>query len=125
MIIGLGIDVIQIARFRKETARSGDDFLVQILSPTELAYGATMHHPAPHHAARFAAKEALFKALGTGKRGAMTWHDVEVIHDDAGGPRILLRGETARAARERGVTRIHVSLTHEEEFAAAVVALEG
>lgn len=125
MIIGLGIDVIQIARFRRETARSGDDFLVQVLSPAELAYGATMHHPTPYHAARFAAKEALFKALGTGRRGAMSWHDVEVVHDDAGGPRILLRGETAREARERGVTRIHVSLTHEEEFAAAVVALEG
>ena len=55
----------------------------------------------------------------------MSWHDVEVLHDKGGGPRLELRGETERLARERGVQRIHVSLTHEEEYAAAVVALEG
>ena len=101
MIAGVGIDLIEIARFEKECAARGDALVEEVLAPDELAYCRSMHVPFPFYAARFAAKEAFFKAIGTGLRGKLSWHDLEVCRDDLGKPRLELRGEAASLAERR------------------------
>ena len=118
------MDLIEVSRFEREIRERGDGLLEEVLLPSELAYCRAMHRPHPHYAARFAAKEALLKALGTGKTGPISWHDVEVRRDGSGRPSLALAGETARLAGTMGVRRVHLSLTHSEQYAGAVVALE-
>jgi holo-[acyl-carrier protein] synthase len=124
MIIGIGIDLIASSRIQKALDNSGDRFLDEILTAGEREYCLAMKASAPSIAARFAAKEALFKALGTGKRGKMSWQDVEVKRDDLGKPSIVLKGATLDQANSLGVGRIHLTLTHTAENSAAVVVLE-
>ena len=101
-----------------------DCLVEEVLRPAELDYCRSMQDPDPFYAARFAAKEALFKALGTGRRGNMSWHDVEVVRSAEGRPSLELSGETRRVVSELGVSRVHVSLTHARTHAAAVVLVE-
>ncbi len=125
MILGVGIDLAGVERIRREVARQGDSFLDEFLTPAEIAHCRSKHRPHPSYAARFAAKEAFGKALGTGVAGSMSWRDIEVRIDAGGAPVLALSGSAARVAAGRGVARIHVSLTHEDGYAAAVVVLEG
>lgn len=104
---------------RPERARA------RLFTPAEARHCGASRDPAESYAARFAAKEALFKALGTGWAGGAAWTDVEVVADVRGAPRLLLHGETARVAERRGLRRAHVTLTHTEGVAAAFVVLEG
>jgi holo-[acyl-carrier protein] synthase len=124
MILGIGIDLVEVARIRREAETQGSGALLEVLTPNELEYCRSMAKPYPSMAARFAAKEALFKALGTGKRGAMNWQDLTVRRDDLGKPDLILTGATALAVRELGASRVHLSLTHTEEHAMAAVVLE-
>jgi holo-[acyl-carrier protein] synthase len=124
MIIGIGIDLIANDRIQKELEREGDRFLAEILTETERDYCLSLKTSSPSIAARFAAKEAMFKALGTGKRGKMSWQDVEVIRDDLGKPSLVLKGATLDQARALGVGRTHVTLTHTADTSAAAVILE-
>jgi holo-[acyl-carrier protein] synthase len=124
VILGLGMDLIEVSRFEREVQSRGDGLLAEILLPSEIAWCRAMHRPSRHYAARFAAKEALFKALGTGRTGAISWLDAEVVRDESGKPSLVLSGETARVARQMGVRRVHVSLTHSGPCAGAIVALE-
>jgi holo-[acyl-carrier protein] synthase len=127
MIAGLGLDLVEIARVERTLARHADAFMRRVLTPTEREFAATRRGLglATHVAGRFAAKEAVFKALGTGLAAGSTWHDVEVvataIHT---APRLVLHGAALERSRALGVRGLHLSITHTDATAAAVVVIE-
>jgi holo-[acyl-carrier protein] synthase len=123
MIKGMGIDIIEIGRIAK-MVDSDTGFIEKVFSPAEIAYCETKHYKAQHYAARFTAKEAFFKALGTGWRDGMTWQEIGVESDDLGKPRIEVTGKTLEKFTQKGMASIHLSLTHTHEYAAAVVVIE-
>ena len=123
MVLGLGIDLTPIERIAAALSRHGERFEAKLFTDGERAYCRARARPADHFAARFAAKEAVLKALGV--PDGLRWHELEVCASPGGAPRLELRGEAARAAAARGVVRIHLSLTHAGGQAAAVVVLEG
>lgn len=123
-IVGTGVDLVEVERLRRAAERR-PALLARLFTPAELAYAAA----APRHrwqrlAARFAAKEALLKALGTGLR-QVRWQEAEVVRDEAGRPGLVLAGALARLARERGVCQAHLSLSHTPRYAVAQVVLVG
>lgn len=122
MIVGLGIDVCEIARLRRAMARHGPRFIARVLTVEERAYCEKHRDPATPFAGRFAVKEAAVKALGNPK--GLGWHDMEVIRSEDGAPSLVLHGLGAETAAKLGVTRKHVSITHDGGVAAAVVILE-
>jgi holo-[acyl-carrier protein] synthase len=124
MLLGLGHDIIEVARLERALASGPDGLREEIFTPGEIAYCEAMHHPARHFAARFAAKEALFKALGSGWRGGLAWREVEVRKDEQGKPEIVLAGKTRDLAERLRVRRVLVSLSHTQTLAAASVVLE-
>jgi holo-[acyl-carrier protein] synthase len=123
MLMGLGCDLTEIADFERELQQD-PDFIHECFTPGEIAYCQEKHYPAQHFAARFAAKEALYKALGSGRRDGMLWKDVAVFHDGFGKPKIELSGITHDFAERQGVRTIRVSLSHTKHFATATVILE-
>jgi holo-[acyl-carrier protein] synthase len=123
MILGIGTDLLDVARMASELAREGGGFRDDVFTPAEISYCEGRHWPARHFAARFAAKEALFKAL-EGRVPPNRFLDVEVDRD-AGAPRLVLRGAVKEAAARLGVRSVHVSLSHTGGLAAASVVLEG
>lgn len=125
MILGVGIDLVEVARIRDSLARFGDRLLTRILRPEEAAYCRTHPDPALHVAARFAAKEAVSKAFGTGIGGELGWQDMEIRSLPSGQPVLELHAAGSTLARSKGVTRVHISLTHTAATAAAVAILEG
>ena len=124
MILGVGIDLADIERLRGVLERHGDRFLERVLTARERDYCRRWRDPVPQVAARFAAKEAVLKALGTGLSGGIRWQDVEVRRDENDPPRIELRGKAAEKAAARGVDRVHLSLSHDHGAAVAVAILE-
>ncbi len=120
MIRGVGVDIIEVARIRSAEERFGERFLQRILRPAEIAYCRSFQDPAPHLAARFAAKEAVSKAFGTGIGAALGWQDMEVAHHPGGQPYLVLhdRGRAWLAARGGG--QVHLSLSHTQNYGAAV-----
>ena len=124
-IIGIGLDLVEVARMRASVRRSGERFAKRVFTPDEIAYCAGRARKFEHLAARFAAKEAALKALGTGITGWASMQEVEVVHDAAGRPEIRLRGGVLRRARALGMKTSHLSISHTEGIAAAVVVLEG
>ena len=124
MVIGIGIDVIENERIANSLERFAGRFVSRILTPGEAVYCQGAAHPPIHFAARFAAKEAAFKALGTGWARGVRWKDVEVERLSSGQPRLVLHGGALARARELGAGRFHVSLTHDRRVSAAVVVLE-
>ena len=124
MVIGTGIDIVEIARFRKILAGSGQRFLDRVFTTEEQQFCLARRDPAPHFAARFAAKEAVFKALETGWAKGVTWLDVEVRRQEQGAPEIVLNGVALEIAASKGVGRTHLSLTHTNNWAAATAILE-
>ena len=124
MITGIGNDIVEVSRVEGETARLGPEFLQQVFTPAEIEYCERRRRKYESYAARFAAKEAFLKALGTGGRDGITWQEIEIVLDGRGRPDLALRGRAKELADERGVTGVHVSLSHSRELAAAVVVLE-
>jgi len=124
MITGIGIDVIQNERIRDSVQRFGDRFLNRIYTEGEIAYCKKCANPEIHYAARFAAKEAAFKALGTGWAAGVKWKDVEVERLVSGKPELHLHGAALARATEMGTKRFYVSLTHDQLISCAVVILE-
>jgi holo-[acyl-carrier protein] synthase len=124
MITGIGIDVIQNERIRDSIQRFGDRFLGRIYTEGEIGYCKKCANPEIHYAARFAAKEAAFKALGTGWAAGVTWKDVEVERMASGKPELRLHGGALSKATEIGTKRFYVSLTHDQLVSCAVVILE-
>ncbi len=125
-IYGIGIDVVDTPRIEKSIEQFGAGFLDRIFTPRERDYCDRMRRPGPHYAARFAAKEAVAKALGTGFGETLGWTDVEVVRDPLGKPDIILSGAGKKFAEDRGISSILISLSHSEQHAAAnAVALCG
>lgn len=125
MIIGTGVDIIEIHRIRKITERLTDRFILRVFTPDEQQYCRAYRDPAPHYAVRFAAKEALFKALGTGWAKGVTWLDVEVLREGQDAPMLVLHGEALRLSAAKGANKIHLSLSHTDQWAIAMIILEG
>ena len=126
MIVGIGIDLVLIDRLERALApEGGDRFQELVFTAAERAACAGRADQAQALAARFAAKEACLKALGTGWGEGTTLQDIEVVTGPQGRPELRLSGSAASRARALGATRFHVSLTHEQLVAAAVVVLEG
>lgn len=124
MILGVGVDLVEVGRLERAVSRHGEGFLEEILDRREIDRFRRSSRFLPACAAAFAAKEALFKALGTGRAGLVSWLDAEMA-GSVTDPRIVLRGETARAAAGLGVCRVFLSLARAGNLAAAMVVLEG
>ncbi|GAB6877534.1 holo-ACP synthase [Thermaerobacter litoralis] len=124
MIVGAGIDLVQVERIEAILRRRGWRWAERVFSPEELAAAGSGPHRARRLAARWAAKEAFAKALGTGLRG-FGWRDIRVRQDGAGRPWLEVSGRAAAMAEAAGVRRIHLSLSHDGQWAVAQVILEG
>lgn len=124
MVLGIGTDLAEVGRIRNAIDRYGDRFLHRIYSEAERSYASSKANAAERFAARFAAKEAGMKAIGTGWRRGVTWQDFEVVNEKSGRPTLRLTGVAKRIAGELGAKRISISLTHTSEMAFAVVILE-
>lgn len=123
MVRGVGVDVVEVARIRRAVERWGQAFLSRVYTPEELRW-ARGQLAAARLAARFAAKEAVMKALGGGW-GQVRFRDIEITRSPSGQPQARLYGSAARLAREAGVVAVHVSLAHAREYAAALAVAEG
>jgi holo-[acyl-carrier protein] synthase len=124
MVLGLGTDLIETKRVEESIKRFGDRFLLRIFSPGEIAYCLRKKNAAESFAARFAAKEAGAKALGTGISRGVTWKEFEVKREASGRPSLHLSGRAAELAEAMGVRKIQLSLTHSRDLALAVVVVE-
>ena len=124
VIAGTGVDLVSIPRFADLLERRGETAIRRFFAPAEAERCRASRSAVESFAARFAAKEAFFKALGTGWGLGGRWTEVEVVSAPSGAPSLRLSGRAAQAAAERGVSRIHLSLTHTHETAAAFVVLE-
>jgi holo-[acyl-carrier protein] synthase len=125
VIVGIGVDLVTIPRFSELLERRGDAALARFFTADEAERCRASRSTAESFAGRFAAKEAFFKALGTGWGLGGRWTEVEVVSAPSGAPSLRLTGRAAEAAAERGVSRIHLSITHTHDTAAAFVVLEG
>lgn len=124
MIVGVGIDIVEIDRLQAALERQGDHLRQRTFSAAEIQYCDQRANKFQHYAARFAAKEALFKAIGTGWMEGITWLDAEVCNQPNGKPKLVLSGKALEEATRLGVIRIWISLTHTNRYAAAQVILE-
>ncbi len=116
----VGVDLVAVSRIRR-VFEGRAELLETVFTPEEVRYCWRQRHPFRHLAARFAAKEAVVKGLGTGLTGSFSWRDIETVHGPLGEPRLLLYGEAARLATARGLHRCVVSLTHAGDYAMAAV----
>jgi holo-[acyl-carrier protein] synthase len=123
-VLGLGMDLVEVRRFAGVIERQGEAFLNRVFTAGERAYCEAKQDPAPFFAARFAVKEAVAKAFGTGIGGKMGWLEIEVRHWETGAPRVELSGAAARLAQERGVEQVFVTISHTESMAGATVLLQ-
>ncbi|MEO8052498.1 MAG: holo-ACP synthase [Acidobacteriota bacterium] len=125
MILGSGVDLCEVPRIEAAVARYGPRFLDRIFTAGEIAYANRKANPFERYAARFAAKEAGMKALGTGWTGGISWRDLEVVNLPSGRPTLKFHGRAAEIAAKLGVHHVALSLTHTKEQALAMVVLEG
>lgn len=124
MIVGTGVDLAEVHRIREAIERFGDRFIHRIYTDREIAYVERKANRFERYAARFAAKEAGMKALGTGWRRGVQWKDFEVVNLPSGRPTLLLHGEAEKIASESRVRAIHLSLTHTAKDGLAYVIFE-
>lgn len=125
MVLGIGIDLCDVARMRDQLAAPKDEFVDQVFLPEEIAYCQAKHFPAEHYAARFAVKEAVVKALGDAAGRGSFWRDIEIRNEQDGRPVVRLHGRALEMADRLQVRRVFVSMTHIRDLAAATVVLEG
>lgn len=124
MIFGLGIDILEVSRMEKQILNESEGFVKRVFTEVEISYCEQKRNRSQHYAARFASKEAFFKAIGTGWRHGLTWQDIEIFNDALGKPGILLRGKAKTFIEENQIKNIHLSISHSKEIAVAVVILE-
>lgn len=124
MIFGTGVDIVEIPRFERFLEEGNERLFERLFTVTEREYCAAKKRAAQHYALRFAAKEAFLKACGLGLRDGMTWHDIEVINDPLGKPELQLRGKAASLFQEMALSQSFVSLSHDGNYAIAMVILE-
>jgi holo-[acyl-carrier protein] synthase len=120
MILGVGIDLVEVDRIQSSVERFGERFLRRILRPGEIAYCQSHRYAAPHIAARFAAKEAISKAFGTGIGRELSWLDMEVAHHPGGQPYVILHNGGEGLLHRQDGTQILLSLSHTKQYATAV-----
>ena len=123
MIVGIGTDIIEVARIERLMAGQ-KRFQKRIFTETEVAYCESKKNKAQNYAARFAAKEAFLKAIGTGWRQGVAFKEIEVVNNPQGKPEIFLSGKAKEIADNLGITNIQISLSHLKDIAIAVVAAE-
>ncbi|MEY2500431.1 MAG: holo-[acyl-carrier protein] synthase [Verrucomicrobiota bacterium] len=123
-ILGIGVDLVENARIEHSLDRFGERFLHRVFTAGEIEYSQSMKYPARHLAARFAAKEAVSKAFGTGIGKSMGWKDIDVRRKPSGEPYLVLEGGAKTLAAERQVSKLSISLSHTEHHAMAVVVVE-
>jgi holo-[acyl-carrier protein] synthase len=124
MIVGNGIDLCEVHRIRQSIERFGDRFIQRIFTPREIAYVERKTNRYERYAARFAAKEAGMKAIGTGWRKGVQWVDFEVVNEPSGKPTLLFHGKAKEFADAMGVRNVSLSLTHTSEQGMAFLILE-
>lgn len=118
-VLGTGLDLVECRRIAESREKFGERFLNRIFLPDEISYCLAQKYPERHLAARFAAKEALSKAFGTGIGQQLGWKDLEICRNDLGAPYVKLHGKAQRLADQMGVAAALVSLTHTDDYAAA------
>ncbi len=123
-VLGIGVDLVECARIQRSLDRFGDRFLHRVFTDGEIEYSMSMKFPARHLAARFAGKEAVSKAFGTGIGKAMGWRDIDIRKKPSGEPFLVFVGAAQNLAAKRGVTSALITLSHTEHHAMACVALE-
>jgi len=121
MIQGIGVDVVDVQRMKTIIAEQGTAFIERVFTPTEISYCQSKQNPEQHFAARFAAKEAVSKAMQIGWSGIFRWKDVEVVNQPSGAPKILLYHAAASSLRQSSV---HLSLSHTENTVVALAVIE-
>jgi len=124
VISGIGIDLVELERFRRRLDELGDALVSEVFLPGEITYCKTQIRSYRHYAVRLAAKEAAFKALGKGLSDGLRFRDVEVMREQGGSVWLRFHGLAERLIKKQGVIRVHLSLTHGEQTAAAVVVME-
>lgn len=124
MIIAIGIDLVEVSRLEEVFARRGDRFRARVFTESEINYCESLGSKFASYAARFAAKEAVMKALGTGWSEGVGWKDIEVVSRPGIAPAIMLHKRALDRMSEIGASRVHVSLTHSGDLAIAQVVLE-
>lgn len=124
-LIGIGIDVVEVSRIKSSLDEFGERFLSRIFTEDERDYCRRQKRPELHFAARFAAKEAIAKAFGTGIGKEIGWLDLEILRKSSGEPEVVLTGSAAACAERRGVVQVMVSLTHAKHYAAANAVIIG
>lgn len=125
MILGTGIDICDVARLQEWLESPDPGLMAAVFTPSEVAYCSSKRSPALHLAARYAAKEAVVKALSASTAAGSFWLDIEIVNAPGGQPEVRLHGRAAEVATGLGVSRVWVSLTHVENTAVASVILEG
>jgi holo-[acyl-carrier protein] synthase len=123
-IVGTGVDICEVARVRDAIERFGERFLKRIFTAAEREYCESKRNRIERYAARFAAKEAAMKAIGTGLRRGVTWQDFEVGREPGGRPTMIFKGKAAEFTSRSGTKRSHLSMSHTSELAIAQVILE-
>jgi len=125
MILGTGIDIIEVGRIASSYEKFGERFLKRLLYDVEITYCLSHKKPAPFIAARFAAKEAISKAFGTGIGASLGWQDMEIARKETGEPFVILHGKGKELFESRGAKQLLISLSHTQNYAAATAILEG
>jgi holo-[acyl-carrier protein] synthase len=127
MVAGIGIDIIETERIQKELSVSEDSFCNSVFTESEIAYcrkGSNKNVQAQRFAARFASKEAFFKAIGTGLRNGLQWKDIEIVNDEYGKPRLEFKNKSLELVKKKKLSNILLTISHSKSHAVAVVILE-
>src|ERR1041384_8508837 len=114
-VLGIGVDLVECARIEHSLERFGERFLQRVFTAGEIEYSQSMKFPGRHLAARFAAKEAVSKAFGTGIGKSMGWKDIDVRRKESGEPFVVLEGGAKKLAEERAVSKLAITLSHTEQ----------
>ena len=124
-VLGIGVDLVECARIERSLERFGEKFLKRVFTDGEIESSMSMKFPARHLAARFAAKEAVSKAFGTGIGKSMGWRDIDVHKKPSGEPFLVFAGGAEKLAKDRGVMNALITLSHSDQHAVATIVLEG
>ena len=125
MILGTGIDIVECLRIAQMIERHGELFITRVFTDHEIEYCSARKAATQHYAGRWAAKEAVLKALGTGWRRGISWRDIEIRNDKSGAPTVKLRGGARDVMQAAQIARLHVTISHCRSFAVAYVVAEG
>jgi holo-[acyl-carrier protein] synthase len=123
--MGSGVDIVDVKRFGQLIDKHGERFLFRWFDPAEIEYCTAKIHPCQHFAARFAAKEAVFKALSLSKHLPLCWKQIVVLNKPDGNPTLELLGPVYEAMQKKGIATLHLSLSHCDTYAIAMVTAEG